>query len=360
MKYRVLLTTGGTGGHVYPAIAVAEQLYDKAEVLFVGSQYGPESQMVQQANIPFCGLPVKGILGRKWKALTALLKMGQAVFMAKRLLQDFRPHIVVGFGSYASFAPLLAAKIKRIPIAIHEQNAIPGLTNRLLGRLASKIFLSMPDKLQVFAKNKAVYTGNPVRKSIIELQQDIESKESTTTKRLLVMGGSLGAKTINSIVLSGLKRLHENGIEVQHQTGANDWERVQSGYKEYEKNSFQVMPFIENMAESYRWADLVLCRAGASSIAELAVTRKPSILIPFPHATHDHQTYNAQYLVDTGSAILIHEKDVATMDLIGVIIELFNNKKALNEMMLAAYKYKYPNAAVAVAKEILNLLSTGR
>lgn len=357
MQYRILLTTGGTCGHIYPALAVAEQLRNKAELLFVGSQYGPETYLVKEADIPFYGLPVKGILGRRWNALSALCNMGHAIMKAKKLIQKFKPDIVVGFGSYASFAPLVAAKLKRIPIIIHEQNARAGLSNRVASKLADKICISMPDVAQVFVPHKTVYTGNPVRQSILTVQPNAEKESNIHTKHLLVMGGSLGAKSINSIVINGLDRLLINNINVLHQTGSSDWERVASAYGTYDRNRMSITPFIENMREAYHWADLVICRAGASSIAELASIGKPSILIPFPYATHDHQTANAFFLANAGASVLISEKDIQTTDVIGKVISLFNNRKALEEMSLAATKCGHREAAIAVSNEIFSILS---
>lgn len=357
MKYRIAITTGGTGGHVYPALAVAEQLHDKAELFFIGSQYGPEVEMVKAYNIPFYGLPVRGVLGRKWKAFSALYSMIKAIVKARKLLQKCMPDIVVGFGSYASFAPLVAAKLKRIPIAIHEQNARPGLANRILARLADRVFLSVPDTLHIFTKSKVRYTGNPIRQSIINLHDKIEDTRNSSTRHLLVLGGSLGAVAINSIVIDGLNRLFSNRIVIRHQTGARDWKRVKESYALYGATDSQVTPFIDDMAEAYQWSDLVLCRAGATTIAELAAVGKPSILIPFPYATHDHQTYNAQSLVRVGAAVLIPEKKVVEFDVIEKIIALFNDRVMLVNMALAAHKRGRVDAATSVANEIIDLLS---
>ncbi len=358
MKYSIVITTGGTGGHVYPALAVAEKLRDQAEILFIGSQHGPEVHMVQREDIPFYGLSVKGVLGKGWKSFFSLCKMGQGILEAQKILQEFKPNVVVGFGSYASFAPLIAAKLKGIPIIIHEQNAFPGLANRFLARFANKILLSMPDKGSFFPKNKSVYTGNPVRERVISLRKNIDSQKKVSTKNLLVMGGSLGARTVNTVIINGLKELFENGIEIQHQTGFKDWDRTAASYALHEKRSYQVMPFIEDIAKAYSWADLVVCRAGASSIAELIAIGKPSILIPFPHATHNHQAHNAQFLVNEGAALVIHEKDIWTTDVVKVIIDLFKDRNRIEEISRAAYNCGDNSAATLVAKEIIDLLST--
>ncbi|RBN35321.1 undecaprenyldiphospho-muramoylpentapeptide beta-N-acetylglucosaminyltransferase [Lawsonia intracellularis] len=358
MKYRIAITTGGTGGHVYPALAVAEQFHDKADLFFIGSQYGPEAEMVKTFNIPFHGLPVRGVLGRKWKAFSALYSMIKAIVKARKILQKCMPDIVVGFGSYASFAPLVAAKLKRIPTAIHEQNVRPGLANRMLARLADRVFLSVPDTLHIFTKKSKVrYTGNPIRQSIVDLHYKFEDTKNSSTRHLLVLGGSLGAIAINSIVVDGLSRLFSNRIVIRHQTGVHDWERVKEGYALYGRTNSQVTPFIDDMAEAYQWSDLVLCRAGATTIAELAAVGKPSILIPFPYATHDHQTYNAQFLVRVGAAVLIPEKNVVEVDVIEKIIALFNDRVTLVNMALAAHKHGRIDAATCVANEIIDLLS---
>lgn len=354
MGIRVILTTGGTGGHIFPALAVAEQLRRQSvELLFVGSQYGSESKLAGQAGLPFRGLPVRGVLGRGLKSFGAACGLLRAVSMARSIVKEFRPDAVIGFGAYASFPSLVAAKVAGIPIAVHEQNAMPGLTNRLLAKLAARVFLSLPDVTGAFDPKKTVLTGNPVREAIVAAGKN--AVEHPGTRRLLVMGGSQGAKAINSVILASLERLHRAGIEIRHQTGTTDLERVLAGYRAYNIDASGVTPFIENVAEAYQWADLVLCRAGATSVAELAVAGKPAVLIPFPYATHDHQTYNARVMVDQGAALLVSEKDLPQLDAGGMLINLLIEPDTLRIMSRMTHTCARPDAAEKVAQGVLTL-----
>lgn len=354
----MILTTGGTGGHIFPALAVAEQLRDAGvELLFVGSAFGPEGKLAQQAGLPFEGLPVRGVLGRGLRSVGALFGMTRAVFMARDVIRTFRPDVVVGFGAYASFAPLVAARLAGIPVAVHEQNAMPGVTNRLLAKLANRVFLSMPDVTGAFSAEKCVLTGNPVRQVIVELTHVVPRARCETKPRLLVMGGSQGARAINSVVLASLSRLLAAGVEIRHQSGPADLDRVLAGYTAHGYDVSGVTPFIDNMAEAYTWADLVLCRAGATSVAELAVAGKPSVLIPFPYATHDHQTCNAKVLAERGAALVVAEKDMAAQDMGGMLLKLLSEPDTLRGMAQAAHGCARPDAARDVAREVLHLCS---
>ena len=247
MGVRVILTTGGTGGHIFPALAVAEQLRrEGAELLFVGSQYGSEAKLAKQAGLEFRGLPVRGVLGRGLRSVGALWGLFRAVFMARAIVKDFRPDAVIGFGAYASFPSLVAAKLSGVPIAVHEQNAMPGLTNRMLAKLAKRVFLSLPDVTGAFDAKKSQLTGNPVREAIVESGKNAVGHPGT--RRLLVMGGSQGAKAVNSVILASLERLTKAGIEIRHQTGSFDLERVLAGYRAHGVDASGVTPFIEDVA----------------------------------------------------------------------------------------------------------------
>ena len=351
---RVLLTTGGTGGHIFPALAVAEQLRaDGAELLFVGSEYGSESRLAAQAGLAFRGLPVRGVLGRGLRAAGAAAGLCRAVFMARGIIRDFRPDVVVGFGAYASFPSLVAARFCGVPIAVHEQNAMPGLTNRLLAKLARRVFLSLPDVTGAFDPAKCELTGNPVREAIVA--SGAAAVPHPGTRRLLIMGGSQGAKAVNSVVLASLARLVDAGVEIRHQTGKHDLERVLAGYRAHGIDASGVTPFIDNVAEALHWADLVLCRAGATSVAELAVAGKPAVLIPFPYATHDHQTYNAQVMVDAGAAVLVAERDLPGVDVGGMLLTMLTNAEQLQNMARRALEASRPDAATRVARGVAAL-----
>lgn len=357
MRARVVLTTGGTGGHIFPALAVAEQLRQEgAELLFIGSRFGPEADLAARAGIPFEGLSVRGVLGRGFAACGAALGLLAAVVPARRALARFRPDVVAGFGAYASVAPLLAARLLGIPTVLHEQNAVPGLANRLFGKTAARIFLSLPAAEKAFSHDRCVVTGNPVRQAITAACAPRAVEDGS--RHLLVMGGSQGARAINSVVLANLARLRGAGVEIWHQSGARDFERVRAGYSAHGFDVSKVTPFIDDMAAAYAWADLALCRAGATSVAELAAAGKAAVLIPFPHATHDHQTRNAEALVQAGAACLVPENEIGMRDVGGLLLELLADGGRLQKMSRAARAVARPEAAAAVARGILGLAAT--
>ncbi|HIU18173.1 MAG TPA: undecaprenyldiphospho-muramoylpentapeptide beta-N-acetylglucosaminyltransferase [Candidatus Avidesulfovibrio excrementigallinarum] len=361
---RIILTTGGTGGHIFPALAVAEQLRlqaPDASLLFMGSQYGPEARLSKEAGLEFTGLAVRGVLGRGLRAVAALAAMARAVVSARGILKDFQPDIVAGFGSYASMPALAAACLIGTPIAIHEQNAIPGLSNRLMARMARKVFLALPDQLGRFPSDRTQLVGNPVRGAIAALYNaQAQPQAGNRLPSLLVMGGSQGARAINSAVLAALPRL--KGIHIRHQTGEADFERVKAGYQAhgFTAEEADVTPFITDMARAYAEADLVLCRSGATTVAELALAGKPSVLVPFPFATHDHQTGNARALEQAGAACLIQEKDMVCRDLAGTVLEILHDPARCATMGRAAHTCARPCAAKDVARGLLDLAAASK
>ena len=222
---RVVLTTGGTGGHVFPALAVAEEIHRRfpdAEFMFIGGEYGPERQMVEKAGINFVGLPVRGVLGRGVKAIGAMIGLGLSTLKAKKLINDFDPQVVVGFGGYAAVAGCIGGKLNGIPVAVHEQNSVPGLTNRLLGRVVERICISLPDEKEFFESDQTVLTGNPVRAAIASLRKSTKELD-TKAPSVFICGGSLGAKAVNSAVVELLPTLKKLGCTVHHQTGKPDF-----------------------------------------------------------------------------------------------------------------------------------------
>ncbi len=354
---KVILTTGGTGGHIFPALAVAEELrrqHPHVEILFVGSQYGPERDLAQKAGLKFIGLPVRGFLGRGIQAIGAAYGMSKALIHAIKLMRHYKPQAVVGFGSYAAFAPVMAARLCGIPTAIHEQNAVAGMSNRVLSRFANKVFISMP-QTQGFAENKCVLTGNPVREAVLALRH---TQHDFSRKRLLIVGGSQGAKALNDAIIEHLHHLQQAGIHIQHQTGSKDYERVRAAYTAAQwtltDGTACVSAFIDNMAEAYATADLVLCRAGASTVAELTAAGRGSVLIPFPFATHDHQTYNARLLAEHGAAYMFAEKDMCIA--MAKVLELFENTTALQTLGACAAEQFQGNAAQILAQQIHQLV----
>lgn len=352
---RIVLSSGGTGGHIYPALAVAEELKDKhpeAELLFIGSDRGLENKLASQANLSFQGLPVQGFLGKGLRSFKALFFLFFSMIKCWFIYRRFRPEIVIGFGSYAGFVPVLMAVLKRIPTAIHEQNNQPGLSNKILGKKVKKVFLTYPDEKQFFDSEKTIITGNPVRKSLVDLRYEEKVYMYGSKAKVLIFGGSQGAKGINDAVLKSLSMFKSLSIQLMHQTGTADWPRVSQTYKKIGLKTDSVYPFIEDMVSAYRWADIVVSRAGASTLSELTVIGRPSILIPFPYAVKNHQLNNARLLERMGAAIVLEQSYLQDMDLARVISDLIAVPEKLKEMGQAAKKLGQENAAESIAIEM--------
>lgn len=348
---KVILTTGGTGGHIFPALAVAEVLRQKDyELLFMGGTYGQEERLAAKAGIPFIGLKTRGFLGRGLRALPAAWQLCTATLGAIRKMKSFMPCAVAAFGGYASLAPSLAAIFLRIPLLLHEQNAMAGMSNRLLSRMASTLCASLPDTRGF--KKPFVVTGNPVRQGILHVRDSL----GDTGKHLLVLGGSQGAHALNLCITALLPEFKKLGIEIRHQTGEKDYESTCTAYAAAGYDPACVSPFMDDMAAAYGWADLAFCRAGASTIAELCIAGLPSVLVPFPAAIHDHQTYNAKALAEAGAAILLPESElVGAAD---ILATLLGNHGELGKMSRVAESLAQPDAASNVAREIENLCTS--
>ena len=359
---RVMLTTGGTGGHIFPALAVAEEMRERfpdVEFLFVGGEYGPEREIVGRASIPFKGLPVRGVLGRGFRAVGAAFGMLRGILRAMHIIGKFKPDVIIGFGGYAAFASCLAGRLRGVPVAIHEQNSVPGVANKLVGRWADRIFISLPDNEGYFDRTRTVLTGNPVRKDIMALRS-AEKAGKNTPPRLLVVGGSLGAKALNDAVIAMLPELQRAGIAIRHQTGKVDEERVQAAYAKFCVDSGKLQctasAFITDMAKAYAESDIVLCRAGATTVAELTVAGKPAVFVPFPHATHNHQVHNARHLVDCGAALMVEEKELHPALLANELTSLLQDEGRITDMADASRMHGRPEAAAAVVSGAMDIL----
>jgi len=353
---RVILSTGGTGGHIFPALAVAAEMktrFPGIRILFVGGSRGRDREFAEKAGLEFLGLPVRGVMGSGAKALGAVFWLSRSILKSWMLMRKYRPDAVVGFGGYAGFAPVLAACIRGVPRAVHEQNSLPGFANRVLARWSNRVFLSFPDENRLFDEKRTIVTGCPARREITALWDKFtEPPEEGLTKRLLVMGGSQGARALNEAVVKALPAMRERNIEIRHQTGRADLERVRSGYKERGMDSIRVEAFIEDMSEAYAWADLVLCRAGAATVAELSVAGKPSILVPYPHATHRHQSQNARFLEDAGAAMILMQNFLGEIDLARTVDEIFLTPGRIRSMAGAAHRLGRPDAAKRLVREV--------
>ncbi len=311
---RIIITTGGTGGHIFPAIALIKEIQRQnpsAYILFVGAEYGMEKEICEKENIPFVSLNVRGFVGRGFKSISALFLLYKAYFQAKKIVREYKIDTIVGFGGYASAPSILAARALKKNIFLAEQNAFPGAVNRYFADFANTIMLSIPVKEGLYNEEvaqKCVITGNPVREEIAQYADSEVSR--TQSKKLLILGGSLGAQSINSLIISLLDDLHEHNIEITHQCGKSDFERVKEAYTQSKYPTSCVHAFVDDMQSAYANADFIIARAGASTIAEIACVAKATIFIPFPHAAHNHQFYNAQSLLEKNACLLIEEKEI--------------------------------------------------
>lgn len=356
MLNRVLLATGGTGGHIYPALAVAKkirEMYPDCRLVFAGGEHGAEKDMVPEAGIEFKSFPARGVLGKGIKSLGSIWWVSKSLVSTYIFLRSFRPEVVLGFGGYAGFIPVLTAQWMKIPTAVHEQNSLPGMTNRVLGRKVNRVMLTFEDIHDLFPQKKVVQTGTPVRPELISREEHAPSGQD---KNLLILGGSQGAQGLNQAVMDNLEELKAMGISIWHQTGPQDYEWVKETY-EFKYPEARVEPYIHDMRQAYDFASLVLCRAGASTLSELCVAGKPSVLIPFPYATHNHQMVNAQSLEKAGAARVLDQKHLQEVNLAQIIGNLLSEPAKLQEMSRAAHKLGRPDAAEQIVRELVKLKS---
>ena len=321
-RRRVLIMAGGTGGHVFPALSLARALQaQRVDIEWLGSPSGIENRLVPEAGITLHTIAVSGLRGngaRGW--LKTPLNLTRAILQARAVIRDFKPHVVVGLGGFASGPGGLASWLSRIPLVIHEQNAVAGLTNRVLSRLAKRTYAAFPEAFGT----RAEVIGNPVRDDIAALGRAPRDAETLAARplRLLVVGGSLGAVALNERLAPALAALpREQRPEVRHQAGKSREIATLATYEQCGVNA-DVSPFIDDMAAAYEWADLVVCRSGALTVAELAAAAKPALLVPFPFAVDDHQRLNAQVLVKAGAAKCVVQSELTVERLTGFLNEL--------------------------------------
>ena len=343
---KVLIAAGGTGGHIYPGIAVANELMardDRSEVLFVGTARGLEKKIVpengyQLSLVNAAGLKNVGMMG-KIKGITILPK---GFLEARHIIRQFRPHVVVGAGGYVSGPVLMMAAIMGVPTLVMDSNALPGFTNRRLARFVDKAALTFKEALPYFGK-KGVVTGNPVRKEFFE----IPAKERGDEFHLLIFGGSQGSRPINNAMIAALDDLGKyNGrLTVTHQTGDADFENVRAAYAASGFAGADIRPFISDISAEFGKADLILCRAGATTCAEVAAAGKAAVMIPFPGAADDHQRKNAEAMESAGAAKMILQHGLSGEVLAQMIGELIEDPEVITKMELAALHLGRPDAA---------------
>lgn len=351
----ILIMAGGTGGHVFPGLAVADYLRQAGwHVVWLGTEAGMELKLVPQRGyqtevINFSGLRGKRLL--TWALLP--LRLLRALLQSLRIIQRVKPDVVLGMGGYPAFPGGMMSSLLNKPLVIHEQNSVPGLTNKILAKLAEKVFLGFPDAMQI-GNGKAVWSGNPVRAEIAQIDVPEKRYQARQGKlHVLVVGGSLGAQTLNDTVPQALKLIPEHLRPiVVHQTGAVHWEAVKKHYADLQLEA-EVLAFIDDMAKCYAMSDLVVCRAGALTVAELSVAGVASILVPYPYAVDDHQTANARFLSSRAAAVLLPQSELNAQKLADLLMSVTREK--LFEMAKAARSLAKPEATRIVAQACIEL-----
>ncbi len=358
---KLLLAGGGTGGHLFPAIALAEQLKREeplSEVLFVGTERGLEFRLLPELGWPLRTIDMSGWAGLDILAKIKVLgKIVRSVFDSRNILREFAPDVVVGVGGYASVPVLIAAKTLGIPYLVHEQNAWPGLANRLLGRWARRVCLSFAEADRAFHSSATVLTGNPVRSGMEDCPNIAGNGPC-----LLVFGGSQGARAINRAIVAALPLLEawKDRVQIVHQTGEREHQEVAEAYRAAGWTTAEVVPFIKEMAQAYSRATLVVCRAGATTLAELTVCGRPAILIPFPHSAAGHQVVNAQAMATKGAALMLLEADLTAERLARLIDGLLHDPASVQSMAAAAKGLARRGAAARLLQECRSVLAETR
>ena len=347
---RYLISGGGTGGHIFPAVSIANALREldpQAEILFVGALGRMEMERVPQAGYQIIGLPVRGFnRAQPWKNISVMVDLMRSMRMARKIVKDFRPDVGVGVGGYASGAAMKVAARMGVPILLQEQNGFAGVTNKLLKDDAAKICVAYENMDKFFPAEKIILTGNPVRQNLL----DGKKKKGNGKKNLLIIGGSLGARTINEAIAAGIDKLKNAGINVVWQTGKIYYDQ----YKDRQSDNIEVLPFLADMPDRYATADLVISRAGASSISELCLLGKPCILVPSPNVAEDHQTHNAMALVNKNAAVLVRDAE-AVEKLVDTALELIQDEKRLKELHTNILTLAQPDSAKRIAEEVIAL-----
>ena len=356
---RYLISGGGTGGHIFPAISIANALKEldpEAEILFVGALGRMEMERVPQAGYKIVGLPVRGFnRAQPWKNVSVLADLVKSIKQVKKIIRDFRPDVGVGVGGYASGAAMWAAANMGIPILLQEQNGFAGVTNKILKNKASKICVAYPGMERFFPADKIILTGNPVRQNLTKVESRKSKVESRKT--LLIIGGSLGARTINEAVKEAISHQLSafNGIHVVWQTGKVYYEKCKAVWEAAGKPAnIECLDFLSDMPERYAQADLVISRAGASSISEICLLGKPAILVPSPNVAEDHQTHNAMALVNRDAAVLVRDAEAAEK-LIPTALTLLEDKAKLEVLHTNVLKLAQADSATRIAKEVMAL-----
>ena len=357
----VLIMAAGTGGHVFPALSIAQKLQEQnIQTEWMGTHQGMENRLLEGTGIQIHAVSAQGLKGKGIARLIAApFMLAQALIQSMRILSKVQPDCVLGMGGFVSGPGGLATKLMGRKLVIHEQNSVPGFTNKLLAKIANQVFEAFPN---TFTKNaKIIHTGNPLRKEIVALSaQSRNIRNSSQRLRILVLGGSQGALAINEVVPDVLADFpKEIRPSVWHQTGERTLERTQAAYADKgldSEDDITIAAFISDMVEAYSWADLVICRSGASTVSEIAAVGLPSILIPYPHHSDQQQTQNANWLIQAGAAFLLEQKDLTAAALKALVVELHENRNKLQQMSDIAKFIAIRDADEIIARRCLELV----
>jgi UDP-N-acetylglucosamine--N-acetylmuramyl-(pentapeptide) pyrophosphoryl-undecaprenol N-acetylglucosamine transferase len=368
IRMNIIVSGGGTGGHIYPGVAIAKKIKEKhpdSNILFVGSENGLEKKLVPKEGFKIKFITVEGLNKKvSLQTFSSLQKAFKGYFQARQIIKEFKPDIVVGTGGYVCGPVVFAAALMGIPTVIHEQNAFPGLTNKLLSKVVSKIAITFKEAEKYFPKNKVVYTGNPIRNQILKIDRE-KSFSAWQFDRgkplILVVGGSRGAKNINNAVVDMIPDFIKNDIQLLFVTGEKQYDEVinnlQNKNIDYKKNkNIKIMPYIFNMEDALGACDIIVSRAGATTISEITAIGIPAILIPSPYVANNHQEYNALALEENGAAIIIKEAQLKDDIFKDQILNIVNNKDALKKMSISSQKLAILDAADNIYNVIMNLM----
>jgi len=363
---RIIISGGGTGGHIFPAIAIAnaiKQIEPAAEILFVGANGRMEMEKVPAAGYKIEGLNIAGLQrSLKLSNLSFPFKLISSLIKAGNIISRFRPQVAVGVGGYASGPLLFMATSKRVPGLIQEQNSYPGITNKLLAGRVEKICVAYDKMNRFFPENKIIFTGNPVREDMVEISGKRNEAATyfnldLTKPVLLVVGGSQGARSINRAIQSGLKSISDSGVQLIWQCGKLFYEEAKKSVDELNAGNIRVFDFITRMDYAYALSDAIVSRAGASTVSELCIVGKPAILVPLPTAAEDHQTHNCKALVEKNAAILVRDADAANV-LVNTALELVQDNQRRKTLSENISTLAIRNSANVIAKEVLKLIKS--
>lgn len=361
---RVIISGGGTGGHIFPALSIANEIrkrYPESDILFVGALDRMEMEKVPAAGYKIIGLPVMGFPRKPGlKMITFFKKLFQSSAMAKKIVQDFQPEIAIGVGGYASGPTLRAAAAAKIPTLIQEQNSYAGITNKLLSKKVNTICVAYEKMHRFFPKNKIIFTGNPVRENLLDNSGNREEALkyfglNNKERVVLITGGSLGARSLNNAVLKNLEIIAKSGIQVIWQTGSFYFSQIDNELKESKPDNLHVHQFLTRMDLAYAAADLVISRAGAGTISELCIIGKPAILVPSPNVAEDHQTKNAMALVEKEAAIMLKDVEI-DLKLFPVTLRLVKDEERCKIMAANIKALAMPEATKAIVDEVEKLV----